>query len=135
MECGDHYARSMASYGVYLAACGFEYHGPKGHLGFAPRLGPDDFRGAFTAAEGWGTLAQKRENGTQQQTVEVRWGRLRLASLAFAAAEGVKPTKVSVKVGDKAMRAEHTTDGGRVRIALATPVTLGEGERLEVVIE
>ncbi len=44
VECGDHYARSMASYGVFLAACGFEYHGPKGHLGFAPRLAPDDFR-------------------------------------------------------------------------------------------
>ena len=53
----------MASYGVFLAACGFEYHGPKGHLGFAPRLGPDDFRAAFTSAEGWGTIAQKRENG------------------------------------------------------------------------
>ena len=36
VECGDHYARSMASYGVFLAACGFEYHGPKGHLGLRP---------------------------------------------------------------------------------------------------
>ena len=36
VECGDHYARSMASYGVFLAACGYEYHGPKRHLAFAP---------------------------------------------------------------------------------------------------
>ena len=54
VECGDHYARSMASYGVFLAACGFEYHGPKGHFGFAPRLGPDDFRAAFTVGRGLG---------------------------------------------------------------------------------
>ncbi len=134
VECGDHYARSMASYGVYLAACGFEYHGPKGHLGFAPRLGPDDFRSAFTAAEGWGTIAQKRENGTQRQTIEVRWGKLRLASLAFAVAEGLKATKVSVKVGDKAVEAEHAADGERVRITLARPVTLAEGEHMEVLI-
>ena len=40
VECGDHYARSMASYGVFLAACGYEYHGPKRHLAFAPRLSP-----------------------------------------------------------------------------------------------
>ena len=134
VECGDHYARSMASYGVFLAACGFEYHGPKGRLGFAPRLGPDDFRSAFTSAEGWGTIAQKRENGMQRQTVEVRWGKLRLASLAFTVAEGVKPTKVSVKVGDKAVEAEQMVDGGRVIVTLGKPVILGEGERLEVVI-
>ena len=77
VECGDHYARSMASYGVFLAACGYEYHGPKGHLGFAPRLAPDDFRAAFTAAEGWGTFSQKRENNTQEETLAVHSGQLR----------------------------------------------------------
>ena len=65
VECGDHYARAMASYGVFLAACGYEYHGPKGHLAFAPRLTPEDFRAAFTTAEGWGTFSQKRDGGTR----------------------------------------------------------------------
>jgi hypothetical protein len=44
VECGDHYARLMASYGVFLAAYGYEYHGPKGYLAFAPRLNPNDLR-------------------------------------------------------------------------------------------
>lgn len=58
IECGDHYARSMASYGVFLGACGFEHHGPKGHIGFAPRIAPENFKCAFTSSHGWGTYRQ-----------------------------------------------------------------------------
>ncbi|NUS00745.1 MAG: hypothetical protein HOV67_36460, partial [Kribbellaceae bacterium] len=54
IEASDHYARAMMGYGTYLAACGYEHHGPRGHLGFAPRIQPENFRGAFTTAEGWG---------------------------------------------------------------------------------
>lgn len=60
IECSNHYARAMASYGVFLSACGFEYHGPRGHLAFAPRLSPENFSAPFTAAEGWGILHQSR---------------------------------------------------------------------------
>ena len=44
IECSDHYSRAMASYGVFQAVCGYEHHGPEGHLGFSPRLTPEDFR-------------------------------------------------------------------------------------------
>ncbi|MDG3005524.1 GH116 family glycosyl-hydrolase [Paludisphaera mucosa] len=81
VECGDHYARSMASHGVFLATCGFEYHGPKGRIAFKPAIGADDFRAPFTAAEGWGTFSQRRDHDALSATLDVRWGRLALRSL------------------------------------------------------
>ena len=60
IECSDHYARANASYSLFLAACGFSYNGPAGVIGFDPKVGPDDFKAPFTAAEGWGTFEQKK---------------------------------------------------------------------------
>ena len=88
IECSDHYARSMASYGVFLAACGFEYHGPKGRIGFAPRVSPDNFKAPFTAAEGWGSFAQKVVDGQQSASIEMRYGKLALNELALEQVEG-----------------------------------------------
>lgn len=59
IECSDHYSRANASYSAFLAICGFEYNGPAGRIGFAPKLNPKDFKAAFTAAEGWGSYEQK----------------------------------------------------------------------------
>ena len=56
VECGDHYARSMASYGVFLAACGFEYHGPRAHIGFAPRTYTGRFPGRVYLGPGLGNV-------------------------------------------------------------------------------
>jgi hypothetical protein len=138
VECGDHYARAMASYGVFLAACGWEYHGPKGHVGFAPRLSPEDFKAAFTAAEGWGTIAQRRERAgdaaTQTATIAVRWGRLRLRSIALAALPEVRAEKVEVTLDGRPLPARHTADQGRVVVTLAEPAEIKAGQTLRVAI-
>ncbi len=101
VECGDHYARAMASYGVFLAACGYEYHGPRGHLAFAPRLTPEKFRAPFTTAEGWGTFEQHQKDGGQQATISVKWGELRVRTLTLTLAPGAKAARVTATVAGK----------------------------------
>lgn len=82
IECSDHYARAAASYSLLLGVCGFQYHGPTGEIGFAPKLNPEKFRAPFTAAEGWGTFAQtKAADGTWSARISVRHGQLRLNSI------------------------------------------------------
>ena len=134
VECGDHYARAMASWGVYTALAGYEYHGPKGHLGFAPRITPDDFRAAFTGAEGWGTFAQKRDGRVQREQIELRWGRLGLKSLAFAVPKDFQRVRVEVTVGGKPVRSKHTLEDGRVEIRFRSKLVLSENQMLEVTI-
>jgi hypothetical protein len=132
VECGDHYARSMASYGVFLAACGYEYHGPKRFLAFAPRLSPENFRAAFTTAEGWGTFSQNDDAGRRKAAVDVRWGKLALKTLALAAIAGTKPANVKAALAGKPVEAQLAVANGRATIEFAQEVTIGAGQALSV---
>jgi uncharacterized protein (DUF608 family) len=134
VECGDHYARSMASYGVYLAACGFEYDGPRGHLGFAPKLSPDNFKCAFTSAEGWGSYAQIIEHGKLQAEISLRWGRLRLKTLSLAVAEGAGISKVKVRLGKNEISAAVKLAGQRALVTFVDDVRLASQQKLQVTL-
>jgi hypothetical protein len=135
VECGDHYARALASWGVLAALAGYEYHGPKGHLAFGPRITPEDFRAAFTTAEGWGTFAQKRERGAQQNRIDVRWGKLRVRTVAFGVAAGHRPVRVSAAAAGPPRDVTYTLRDGRVHLDLQGELTLTAGEALRITIQ
>ena len=132
IECGDHYARSMASYGVFLAACGFEYNGPRGVIGFDPRLTPDNFRAPFTAAEGWGTFSQTRDASGMEAALAVKYGSLRITAVRLALPDGVKAG--TVKVGG-APGATFTQEGARVLVTLEKPLAIKAGETCTINIK
>jgi len=134
VECGDHYARSMASYGVYLAACGFEYHGPKAHIGFAPKLTPENFKCAFTTAEGWGSFSQKIDSGKMIAVLDLKWGKLRLETISLALPDKVPAGLVRLTASGKALDSSHTRTGARLLINLPTAVNISAGEKIEFVI-
>ena len=45
VECGDHYGRALASWGVLKALEGYYYNGPKGILKIAPAINKNNFNG------------------------------------------------------------------------------------------
>lgn len=131
IECGDHYARSMASHGVFVSLCGFECHGPQQHLGFAPRITPEDFRAPFIAAEGWGTFAQRITDDGHTAKIAVRHGRVMLRSLSLESGSG---NAVSVQLGAERLRATLQRNGNRVLIILEAPTEVAAGGQLEITL-
>lgn len=132
VECGDHYARSMASYGVFLAACGFEYHGPRGFISFAPRLNPEDFRAPFTTAQGWGTFQQQRTEESLHAHLDLRWGTLRMREFALSPTR--PPTQVVVSCNNRELTATIRQENGRAIVVLAEDIHLAVGDQLTVTL-
>jgi hypothetical protein len=133
IECSDHYARAMASYGVFVAATGFYCHAGQGLLRFEPKIGAKDFAGPFIGAGAWGRFTQKhRTEGVQtrlEARLEVRFGALRLARLELAPVPGGSAaSSLTVEGNDLPHRTE--THDGRVAWVLTEPLTLRAGQTL-----
>ena len=134
IECSDHYARAMASYGAFTAACGYEYHGPKGYMAFSPRLTPENFKSAFTSAAGWGSFSQKISSRKQTEGVELKYGTLKLNEFACELAEALDPAKVTAELNGRNVRLRYDLDGRWLRISFRNPVSLATGDKLLIEI-
>ncbi len=132
LECGKFYARAMSSWSLLIASQGLVLDGPAGVLGFKPRWQPEDHRSFFTAPEGWGLFIQKREKTVQHERVEIRHGRLRLRELVFQTPENAGAASASVRLAGRDIPVKLTRDGSDVRLSLAAPVTVEEGQAVEV---
>lgn len=132
IECSDHYARAMASYGAYQAVCGFHCHGPQGHIEFAPRLSADNFRAAFVSAQGWGSFEQREVGDAGEVSLAVKHGTLTLRTLALAVPGKTGTPEVRVERDGEPLSAQVTIEAGRATITLSQPVKLLAGQSLQV---
>ncbi|MDR1201741.1 MAG: hypothetical protein LBL58_08965 [Tannerellaceae bacterium] len=131
VECGDHYARAMASYGVLTAIQDYWYDGPKGIMGFAPKLTPEKFSGFFTSAEGWGNITQTKRESIQQNTVEVKYGRLTLGQLNLSALPGISLKEVKIFHNNKEIPVSVEVENNKVTITF-NKIELKKGDQLNV---
>jgi non-lysosomal glucosylceramidase len=134
LECGKFYARAMSSWSLLIASQGLVLDGPAGVLGFKPRWQPEDHRSFFTVPEGWGLFVQKREGNTQHARIELRHGRLQLKELVFEMPEALANADATLRIGGQKTNATVRHAGGEVRILLAEPQTVREGEAVEVTL-
>jgi hypothetical protein len=132
IECSDHYARAMASYGSFITACGFEYHGPKGYMRFAPKWNAENFKAPFTAAEGWGHYMQKQSPGSMECVLAPVYGQVQLSCFSVDAPTGKKLKTVNVSLGGQTVPVELKQEGTKVMIRLSNRITIKNGEKLKI---
>jgi uncharacterized protein (DUF608 family) len=124
IECSDHYGRAMASYGTLISACGFTYHGPKGHIGFAPKITPENFKAPFTAAGGWGTYDQQRNAHSLAAKIAVAHGEMAVKKVTVELDKDHTAAKAEAMLGNKVIPAGFSQTGTRCEIVLNEPVTI-----------
>jgi non-lysosomal glucosylceramidase len=93
VECGNHYARSMASWGLLVASSGASYDAATAALGFAP-AGP--LRTFFSTGTGWGTVDIDHSG----LSLALHHGTLRLHSLTLHGRELTGPAGLTLHAGD-----------------------------------
>ena len=133
-EAGSHYSRSMSSYGVFTAACGFEYDGPKGAMAFAPRVNPQNFKAAFTSAGGWGSFSQKYAGNGLDATVDVGYGKLRLKTLSLILPSGSQAQGAKAQVDGKDQPVTFSRKGDRIALDFAPDLQMTTGQSLSITI-
>ncbi len=132
IECSDHYSRSMASYGVFLAVCGFDYHGPKGYITFDPKISPENFKAPFTTAAAWGTFTQKRSRSQQIDLLEIKYGEVHLKKIIVKGTGGRKKFAF-LKVNGENIKSKLAGDGNVYQISWDGTI-LNAGDTIEVTL-
>ncbi|WP_238010586.1 GH116 family glycosyl hydrolase [Dactylosporangium sp. AC04546] len=98
VECGNHYARSLASWAPLLALSGADYDAPTATLTIRPRLDAPEVRSIFTTGTGWGTFAVDADGAR----LTLHAGSLDLATLTIdhATSGRLQATGVRLEAGD-----------------------------------
>jgi hypothetical protein len=130
IEASDHYARAMASYGSFITACGYEYHGPKGYMRFAPKWNLQDFKAPFTAAEGWGTYTQNFSEGKMTCALEPKYGQVQLNSFSVEVPVGYTLETVLASYDNQTFPVQKSQEGTRILISWTNRVTVKTGKKL-----
>ncbi|MFC7394524.1 GH116 family glycosyl-hydrolase [Scopulibacillus cellulosilyticus] len=72
VECGHHYARSMASWGLLLSLSGFNVDMGKKEISFNPVINKENFSSFWSTGTAWGTYHQEMDEITGEIIPEIK---------------------------------------------------------------
>ncbi len=132
-ECGDHYARAMSSWSLLLALSGQRYDGRTATLTVRPLWKAKGFRCLITAAEGYGSFAQRISGGELSAELICLDGRIAVAALELGSlgrtAGRLRP---ACRLDGKRRPAEADARADGLVVQLARPAALKAGRRLTI---
>ena len=109
IECGNNYARAMASFALLPIFSGFSFDLTRGQIGFAPIV-KGDFRAFWSLGTGWGNFSRNDSSAS----LTLLGGSLVLSCLTLG---GVGPLR-SLRIDGREVPFEQ--DGGEIRFAKTT---------------
>lgn len=123
IECGDHYARAMASWTLLEEAAGLSYDATQAHLRCVPRLTVDGTLDSFfITASGWGGISLNHTGAV----VTLDYGSLLLDALSLPSSAAVQ--SVTHDSEELSVSVEETVDSTTLRFG--HPVLLHPGSPL-----
>lgn len=131
-ECGNHYARAMASWSLLLALAGFSYSAPERRIGFSPRVTPDDFRCFLSVDSGWGVFWRRKTPKGTWAAIEVHYGRLELACVELGGLPLKKKAAVAADLDGRKVDVALQRSGDLVRVVSSRTITIPAGSRLRL---
>lgn len=131
IECGDHYARAMASWGVMLALQDYYYNGPEGIISFNPKMQSSHFEGFFTTAEAWGNIKQHMQNDQQKNSIVVKYGDLTLQQVKLHCDK--KPAAIKMLVNNKPVKSSFSYDNNTASVIFDN-ISLQANDNVDILI-
>jgi hypothetical protein len=122
MECGSHYVRALASYGLIPALSGFSFNAPERAYGFSPKIRRENFTSFWATALAWGTYHQRITSAATTANLTVLAGELAVDRL-FLSPDFRKHG--SVTLGGQRVDAawEEMPDGVSIRFPTSISIT------------
>ncbi len=132
VECGDHYARALASWNLLDALSGYVYDAGAGSLTVGPRLSPESYRAFFIGNRGWGSYSQEINRGTLSARLGIGWGEVKLGEFTLALPDGLVPESVEVSLAGDDQPATWDAAAGELKVVLEGPATIAAGAELVI---